>query len=212
MLPPTIQTERLALIRLTDSSLSGQHLQWFHADWTDPDATSWSIRGASKSLEQSHERLVDALQKDTLIYCVFDKSTSDNTPSNPGTHLGSIGLRRQESGPTIAPLRRNDGNEGKKMDLRIIGYAYFKSAWGRGYATEAARALLDAYAASVAEEKARGEKVFYVEAGVDEGNPGSWRIIEKLGFEKVGFKREEEPVFLGGEWRTDGYWVFGMYV
>lgn len=93
-----------------------------------------------------------------------------------------------------------------------MGYAYFKSAWGKGYATEAARGLLDAYAEAVKEEKDKGEKVFYVEAGVDEGNPGSWRVIEKLGFEKAGFKEEEERVWLGGAWREDGYWVFGMYM
>lgn len=209
-IPSSIQTPRLALILLTDSSLTGQHLQWFHADWTDPDATSWSIRGASKSLEQSHERLVDALAKDTLIYCVFDRSTS--TSSSPGTHLGSIGLRRQASGPTVPPLARKQGDEDKELDLRIVGYAYFKSAWGKGYATEAARGLLDAYAEAVREEKEKGEKVFYVEAGVDEGNPGSWKVIEKLGFENVGFKKEEERVWLGGAWRQDGYWVFGMYV
>jgi len=209
MIPPTIPTPRLTLIRLTDRSPTSQHLKWFHADWTDPDATSWSVRGASTSLAQSHARLVDALERDTLIYCVFENASTENTP---GTHIGSIGLRKQDSGPTIPPLKRHAEDEGKELDLRILGYALFKSAWGKGYATEAAQGLLDAYAASVAQEKEKGDKVFYVEAGVDEENQGSWRVVGKLGFEKVGFRREEEAVFLGGKWRTEGYWVFGKYI
>lgn len=155
------------------------------------------------------------LLNNNYFYSVFAKSEgleSEATEENPGKHVGSVGLRTQSSGPTVPALALRDEDKGKELDLRILGYAYFKHAWGKGYATEAARGLLDAYAASVAEEKAKGEKVFYVEAGVDEGNPASTAIVRKLGFEKVGFKEEQEPVFLGGEWREDGYWIYGMYV
>jgi RimJ/RimL family protein N-acetyltransferase len=213
MIAPTIHTPRLNLIRLTNTAYNSQHHHWFHADWSDPDATSWSIRGMSTSLEESHKRMVDAIDKDdTYDYCVFDSSTSDGTRENPGTHLGSVALRTQSSGPTTPALMKEGADTAKELDLRVLGYAYFKHAWGHGYATEAARALLDAYAVSVANEKARGEKVFYVEAGVDEGNLASMAILKKLGFERVGFKSWEEKVFLGGAWRENGVWVWGMYV
>jgi RimJ/RimL family protein N-acetyltransferase len=55
----------------------------------------------------------------------------------------------------------------------------FEKAWGKGYATEASRALLDA---SVATE---GKKL-YAEATVVGEKPASVRVLEKLGFEKVG--------------------------
>ncbi|KAF2820748.1 hypothetical protein CC86DRAFT_374398 [Ophiobolus disseminans] len=216
MLPSTIQTPRLTLILLTNTDPGSQHLAWFHENWSDPDATSWSVSGASKSLEDSRARMLNLLSNDKHMYSVFEKSVgeeaSGGSGEGPGTHLGSVGLRRQATGPIIPAMKRKEGDEGKELDHRILGYAYFKHAWGKGYATEAARALLDTYASSVADEKSKGEKVFYVEAGVDEGNGASTAIVKKLGFEKVGFKEEKEPVFLGGAWRYDGYWIYGMYV
>jgi RimJ/RimL family protein N-acetyltransferase len=222
MVPPIIQSERLTLVLLTDTTPDSQHLKWFHENWTDPDATSWSISGASTSMDDSRARMLALVAANNYFYSVFAKrpegaqeqgsSTHGDEGKTPGVHVGSVGLRTQASGPTIPALPAKAEDAGKTLDLRILGYAYFKHAWGKGYATEAARALLDAYAASVAEEKARGEKVFYVEAGVDEGNPASAAIVQKLGFERVGFKEEKEPVFLAGAWRYDGYWINGMYV
>jgi RimJ/RimL family protein N-acetyltransferase len=152
--------------------------------------------------------------RDNLYYAVFARQDGqESTADQPGMHVGSVGLRRQDTGPTLAPpLQGDGGEEAKELDLRVIGYAFFKHAWGKGYASEAAAALLDAYAASVAEEKARGKKVFYVEAGVDEANPASDAVLRKVGFKKVGWKTETEPVFLGGAWRHGGYWIYGQYV
>jgi hypothetical protein len=36
--------------------------------------------------------------------------------------------------------------------------------------------------------------------------------LEKLGFKKLGWKHEEEKVFLNGAWRGPGYWVYGLFV
>jgi RimJ/RimL family protein N-acetyltransferase len=153
---------------------------------------------------------------DNLFYSVFvkgEEGSSAGTEEDPGVHVGSVSLRRQISGPVLPPPEHEGADKGKEVDLRVIGYAMFKTTWGKGYATEAGKGMLDAYAASVAEEKAKGEKVFYVEAGVDKGNPGSQAVLKKLGFKEVGWKTEKEPVFLGGEWRDDGgYWIYGMYV
>lgn len=38
---PFIQTPRLNLVLLTDTSEGSQDVQWFHEDWTDLDATAW---------------------------------------------------------------------------------------------------------------------------------------------------------------------------
>jgi RimJ/RimL family protein N-acetyltransferase len=202
---PTITTPRLTLIRLTDSSSGSQHVQWFHENWTDVDATAWSLHGPCKTLEDSRAWMIEHLTKyDNFFYAVFAKDT--------GLHVGSVSLRRQLDGPVLPPP--DEGREKEvEVDLRVVGYAMFKSAWGKGYATEAGRAMMDAYGASVAEEKAVGKKVFYVEAGVDEGNPGSQAVLAKLGFRKVGWKTEKEGVFLGGQWRENGgYWIYGTYV
>lgn len=148
---------------------------------------------------------------DNLFYSVFEKQEGTaGTEQDPGVHVGSVSLRRQLAGPTLPPPGRSEEDQGE-VDLRVLGYAMFKRAWGKGYATEANKALLDEYATAVAKEREAG-KVFWLEGCVDEGNPGSQAVLKKLGFDKVGFKDEPEPIFLGGEWREGGYMVYGKYV
>ncbi len=62
-----------------------------------------------------------------------------------------------------------------------IGYWLARPHWGRGYATEAAAALLDRHFAETAAES--------VVAGHFEGNAGSARVLAKLGFENTGRDR-----------------------
>lgn len=163
---------------------------------------------------------------DNTLYACFAKTpTSKGTEADPGDHAGSVGLRVQPSGPALPPPPFCDSSLGKEcpntdstssrtkpINLRGIGYAFFKQHWGKGYATEAGKALLDEYARSVAENKTKGEQLFYVEAGVDQDNPASRNVLRKLGFREVGWKVEEEPVFLNGAWRDAGYWIYGQYL
>ncbi len=59
-----------------------------------------------------------------------------------------------------------------------LGYWLGRPFWGQGYMTEACQALID-----VAENKLG---LTQITAGVFEDNPGSIRILEKLGFEGLG--------------------------
>lgn len=64
-----------------------------------------------------------------------------------------------------------------------LGYVYAEAVWGRGYATEAARALLDwGYAAL---------DLNRVQAQCDTRNVASARVLEKLGFTREGTLRED---------------------
>jgi RimJ/RimL family protein N-acetyltransferase len=58
-----------------------------------------------------------------------------------------------------------------------LGYWYAPQAWGHGYASEAARAL-------IARLMREGAESFH--AGCFEGNDASHRVLEKLGFEETG--------------------------
>jgi len=68
-----------------------------------------------------------------------------------------------------------------------LGYRYKKSAWGKGYATEAAYACLQYGFEKLNIGKITGRAV--------PENIGSWRVLEKIGME---FKREES---------VDGHWA-----
>lgn len=58
-----------------------------------------------------------------------------------------------------------------------FGYWYAPSAWGKGYATEAGRALIEAL---------RERGAVQLKAGYFTRNPASRRVLEKLGFEHNG--------------------------
>ena len=63
-----------------------------------------------------------------------------------------------------------------------VGYALRRDAWGRGYGTEALRALL-AFAFD-------GLGLHRIEADVDPRNARSIRVLERLGFRPEGVQRE----------------------
>ena len=79
-----------------------------------------------------------------------------------------------------------------------IGYCFDEPAWGQGYATEAVRAMLQwAYGAL---------DLNRVEAELDTRNAASRRVLEKLGFELEGLRRED--CIVSGE--VSDSWIFGL--
>ncbi len=66
-------------------------------------------------------------------------------------------------------------------NIRDVGWFIDPNCQGKGYATEAAVAILDFMFNEV--------KITDIKTSAAEINPGSWRIMEKLGFEFVGTKK-----------------------
>lgn len=79
-----------------------------------------------------------------------------------------------------------------------LGYCFDDAAWGHGYATEAARALLG-WAFDTLD-------LNRVQAETDTRNAASARVLEKLGFVREGTLREDCVV--NGE--VSDSWVFGL--
>ncbi|MEV5516716.1 GNAT family protein [Streptomyces flaveolus] len=79
-----------------------------------------------------------------------------------------------------------------------LGYCYDESAWGQGYATEAARALLG-WAFDTLD-------LNRVQAEADTRNVASARVLEKLGFVREGTLREDCVV--NGD--VSDSWVYGL--
>lgn len=79
-----------------------------------------------------------------------------------------------------------------------IGYCFDEPTWGKGYATEAVRAMLKwAYGAL---------DLNRVEAELDTRNAASARVLEKLGFEREGLRRED--CIVAGE--VSDSWIYGL--
>jgi ribosomal-protein-alanine N-acetyltransferase len=79
-----------------------------------------------------------------------------------------------------------------------LGYCYDDAAWGHGYATEAASALLRCGFDTLDLNR--------VQAEVDTRNAASARVLEKLGFVREGTLREDCVV--NGE--VSDSWVYGL--
>jgi ribosomal-protein-alanine N-acetyltransferase len=71
-----------------------------------------------------------------------------------------------------------------------MGYVLARSAWGRGYATEAAAAILDFGLTDAALHR--------IVATTDPANAGSVRVLEKIGMRREGVMREH--YLIRGRW------------
>jgi RimJ/RimL family protein N-acetyltransferase len=75
--------------------------------------------------------------------------------------------------------------ESRRQGRLTLGYALAPEAWGRGYATEAARAIIDAsFLLTNAVEILASARI---------ENPASRRVLEKCGFAHLGVGREGAP-------------------
>ena len=70
--------------------------------------------------------------------------------------------------------------------MAMLGYVYHREAWGRGYATEAARSVM-----AFGFEVLRLDRVW---AGCDPDNHASARVLEKLGMSLEGHLRQDTRV------------------
>jgi RimJ/RimL family protein N-acetyltransferase len=90
------------------------------------------------------------------------------------------------TGPLLAFTREDRrlvGSAGLAMETpyrAMTGYVFARDAWGRGYATESLRAMVDLAAA-------RGIVRLYAICHTD--HEASWRVMEKCGFEREGVLR-----------------------
>lgn len=76
-----------------------------------------------------------------------------------------------------------------------IGYLFDRAYWGQGFATEAMRAMID-FAFMFRDWTD-------IIADIDPRNQGSLKLLERLGFERSGFK--EKTYCVGGEWSDSLY-------
>ena len=116
-------------------------------------------------------------------------------------------IAEEGSGARLAVERISDGSfigwcglTGWNREYRSasLGYCFDDAVWGHGYATEAARALLQWAFDTLAMNR--------VQAETDTRNAASARVLEKLGFLREGTLREDCVV--NGE--VSDSWVYGL--
>jgi len=105
---------------------------------------------------------------------------------------------RDSDGAFIGWCSRTRWNPGYRS--ASLGYCFDDAAWGHGYASEAARALLQ-WAFDTLEMNR-------VQAETDTRNAASARVLEKLGFVREGTLREDCVV--NGE--VSDSWAYGLII
>ena len=138
-------------LRLRPFTLADQDV--IHAVYADPDVMRFVGHGAHRSLAETANAL--RIYGDVLAQRGY--SVLAVTERESGAVIGDGGLH---------PM----GGVGPDVEL---GYTLARSAWGRGYATELGRALVE-YAFTVL-------RVPRVVAQVEPANTASRNVLEKLG-------------------------------
>ncbi|HJT17220.1 MAG TPA: GNAT family N-acetyltransferase, partial [Thermoanaerobaculia bacterium] len=100
-------------------------------------------------------------------------------------YVGGLPRTREEAEqkfrtvPVGAIILKSEDRYIGRAGLHSAGIAFYiaRPYWGRGFATEAARAIID--------DAFRERKVSRINAHVETGNAASVRVLEKLGFKHV---------------------------
>jgi RimJ/RimL family protein N-acetyltransferase len=170
---PTLHTDRLRLRPFTDADANA--LFAIHSDanvlryWDSPP---WSDRGrADRFIAICREMANEGTGARVAVDRLFD-----------GTFIGWCGLVRWNPNYRSASL----------------GYCFDDAAWGQGYATEAAWALLEWAFETLDLNR--------VQAETDTRNPASARVLEKIGFVREGTLRED--CIVNGH--VSDSWVYGL--
>jgi RimJ/RimL family protein N-acetyltransferase len=152
--PESVETERLLLRWQQESDAAQMYSRYA----SDPEVTRYMSWGPHRSVDETiaflRQREAEQPPGDTFNWLVF--------PRSGGALLGSIGCR--VAGHIVQ-----------------FGYCYARDAWGNGYATEAARAMVPLWLAE--------PRVWRVQAFCDPENVASARVLEKAGLALEGLLR-----------------------
>lgn len=147
------------------------------------------------------------LQSDAFVLRYWDAPPWTERARAEGFIASCARISDEGSGGRFAIVRRSDlsfigwcGLTRWNPDYRSarVGYCFDDAAWGHGYATEAARAVLQWAFATLDLNR--------VQAETDTRNAASARVLEKLGFVREGTLRED--CIVNGE--VSDSWVYEL--
>lgn len=171
---PLARTERLQIRAMTESDID---VMW---EWRRlPEVNRW-LGLAPDTLEAFRERYREPERRGSLYLVeLLPEGDGDLVP------IGDIMIR---IGDGWAQLEVADQAKGVEAEL---GWVLDPAYTGKGYATEAIRAVIDACFGSLGLRR--------VHAGCFADNEPSWRLMERLGMRREEFSRKT-ALHRSGEW------------
>jgi len=189
--------------------------------------TLFSIYGQAKTVEDTEKVVKGFLptnegegEKYRVAYAVHEvlESTSGSVEGEPQPteqekksteFIGLVTLASVHAGSLELPEDLTLPATAATTTLTVeLAYTLLPIAWGKGYATESVDAVFESC------KRARAfwtpfSKV-YIRAIVNEGNPASRRVMDKIGMTNKGIYNWTGHIFLAGEWREqDRLWIYG---
>ncbi len=131
----------------------------------------------------------------------------------PAEFVGLVTLTSLDAGSLALPEHLTLPTAVVSTVLNIeLAYLFLPIGWGKGYATEAVEAVFESC------KRARSFWTpftkLYIRAIVNEENPASLRVMEKIGMRNLGvYDWTGKATFLAGEWRErDSLHIFGVHL
>ncbi|MDR6867893.1 RimJ/RimL family protein N-acetyltransferase [Microbacterium resistens] len=187
-----LRTERLIIRRLSPADTESM---WRYRRL--PEVSEW-ISTAPETLEAFRDHLSEPWRAALILVIELPATANESAGDSAGGPAGG------PEGPTVigdVMLRVEDGwaqtevIEGARGSQAELGWALDPAYGGRGYATEAVRAVVDLCVGRLGLRR--------VHAGCFADNEPSWRLMER-----IGMRREEHS--RGTALHRSGRWMDGM--
>lgn len=164
-----LKTRRLVL-----KPLGTEYLQTVHAYASDLENTKYMMHLPNETIEETLEFLKGTeaeWEKEAPSFYEF-------AVLYEGRQIGAVSVYLEEGADGETDGRRGSAHSGE------LGWVFHKDYWGQGFASEAAGALME-YAV-------RKLNIRHFIAHCDAENPGSYRVMEKLGMTRTAVSHDRK--------------------
>ena len=169
----------LETIRLKILQIEGHDLQEIHNKNLIFEVAEFNTIGIPKNIQETEALIVSVIQdklneeRKRYGWVIRIKETDE--------FIGEIGIILSE----------------KRFNKAEIYYSFLPRYWGKGYATEAVKSIINFGFQEL--------KLHRMEAGVATENMRSIKILEKIGMRREGLKRKILPI--RGEWKDNYHYA-----